>query len=102
MLISISLLIAINVLFINKYLSRISEFVWIGTFIILLLYIAVWILKAKIKLSDTRCNRFNKFDILTFFLLSILVFKKVTPESLNVDRWSVISSFWEAAFLCKS
>lgn len=97
-IISIALLIGINLLFINKYLCRITDFAGIGTFIMLILYIGIWIVKDKIKLSDRWCNRFNKSAILVFFLLSIIVFKTITPESLIVDRWSVISSFWKASF----
>jgi hypothetical protein len=97
-IISITLLIAINLLFINKYLSRITEFAVIGIFIMLIIYIAIWIAKDKIKLSDKRCNRLNKSAILVFLVLSIIAFKTITPESLIVDRWSGISSFWEASF----
>ncbi|MCX6325566.1 MAG: hypothetical protein NT144_02780 [Bacteroidia bacterium] len=97
-IISISLLIAINLLFINKYLGRVTEYAGIGTFIMLIIYIFIWIAKDKVRLSDRLCNQLNKWAVLVFFLLSIIMFKAIAPESLIVDRWSGISSFWEASF----
>jgi hypothetical protein len=96
--ISIFILIAVNLLFINKYLFRVTDFVWPGTLIMLLIYIAAWIAKDRINLSERTSSILNKFAVLLFFILSIIVFKSIAPESLNVDRWSVISSFWESAF----
>jgi hypothetical protein len=94
--ISISLLIAINLLFINKYLFRVTEFAGTGTFIMLIIYLTIWVAKDKVRLSDRLCNRLNKWAVLVFFLLSILVFKTISPESLTVDRWSMVGPFWKA------
>jgi hypothetical protein len=97
-LISISLLIAINLLFINKYLSRVSGLAGIATLFMLIVYTGFWLVRDKIRLSDKRCTLVKTAAILVISVSSVIIFRTITSESLNVDRWSVISSFWEASF----
>ena len=96
--VSLSILIAVNLLFINKYLSRITEFAWAGTLLMLIIYILLRAGKDKITFSERGYYWMNRLIILLFFIFAVISFKIVSPESLIVDRWSVISTFWEAVF----
>lgn len=96
--ISLLLFFFINILFGIKYLSRISE---LYPLIILLFTIisafllwkkqAILIILSKIKLT------LNILTILYIFF-SLTIFYLIPKETLNVDRWSVINSFWDNYF----
>lgn len=92
-------LLFINYLFLFKYLSRVtSTYAWlISLGITVVLYFLVL---GKINFSFTnKTYRFLSYILLILFTIaSTLVFLKVDINTLNVDRWSVISSFWEAVF----
>ena len=91
------LFVFINFIFCIKYSSRATD--WYIPFSILFsgIYLLIWNYK----------DRFNKIPfhttlnvmLLGFFIIgSYLVLSKVPVETLKVDRWSVITSFWETYF----
>jgi hypothetical protein len=95
--VSILIIIFVNLLFAVKYASRANEIV---------LFAAVsWVLIQFLVLNFFFLNSFNINYKKGFFVLiglTILSFffilNKIPVQSLNVDRWSVISSFWDAVF----
>lgn len=96
--ISLLLFFFINFLFGIKYLSRISEFYIPITLLIILFYI--FVLK-KFNFINTLLDktRLTIKMLLTLYIISSLVlFYLIPKETLNVDRWSVITSFWDNYF----
>lgn len=88
----------INFAFSIKYLERYTSFYLLFSIIIsffqLLIYRAI---------NSERSKNFNNpifiwVLLLLFFLGSLLVLYKIKVETLNVDRWSIISGFWESFF----
>ena len=95
---SLFILILINFLFLLKYSSRFSEyFFYISLFIVLLQYIIIFYATKFIKLK----NKFfiNPIIFILFFsFLLLLISFKVPIETLKIDRWSIIDSFWNNYF----
>jgi hypothetical protein len=95
--ISILILLFINLLFAVKYASRANEIIlilgvlWVGIQYLVLNYLFNRSLNLNFKLL---------FFVLISFAISVnfFVFQKISVQTLNVDRWSVISSFWDAIF----
>lgn len=81
----------INFIFSVKYISRISTLYILISIIIVTFYFVIWNLKIKIYSK----KHFNLIILLLFTFLSILLFYKFPIETINVDRWSVITSFWD-------
>ena len=93
-----SVLLFINALFCVKYFERFTS-----------LYPFITLLILAIQFGFLSLSFYKKFSVkqqqigiyLMLFLAvfaSFFVFSKIHISSLNVDRWSVIYSFWEAYF----
>lgn len=95
---SIFIFLFINFAFFVKYLSRVtSNYLLISSVLITFFYV---ILKFKNKIVIPKSSQ-KVIIFLMFFLFlmgSGFVFHKIPVESLNVDRWSVITSFWDNFF----
>lgn len=91
--ISVLILLFINFIFCYKYSSRYTDFgIYIAT-ILLIFQFFVYKYSYKIILSDKLKNIFC-YGLLSFIVGLVIISHFVIPvESLNVDRWSVISSF---------
>ncbi|WP_093364980.1 hypothetical protein [Psychroflexus sediminis] len=48
--------------------------------------------------KESQIKNINILILICFSLICIYVFSKIQVESLNVDRWSVITNFWDAFF----
>jgi hypothetical protein len=59
---------------------------------------ALWILTKRINFAWLLSNWFYYSTVAVYSIAHILLFRFIRVENLNVDRWSVISSFWEKAF----
>jgi hypothetical protein len=93
--ISLFLFLLISFLFAVKYGSRITSSYILLASIISAFYLFIW----KKRFVFGRFHSKTIYILLAFFtLLFSIVFYKITPESLNVDRWSVITSFWDNYF----
>jgi len=85
----------INFLFAWKYIDRISS---LALPIAIVYAIGISILAVylpKLKINE---KWVTIIFLLLLFLLSFLIFQKIDPIDIKVDRWSVISSFWGSAF----
>ncbi len=96
--ISLFIFFFINFAFAEKYLSRISDYSLIWAIGLTLNYLLIWQYKRQI---GSKLSKIKNFDIYLFgayVVAFIFLFSKVPFESLNVDRWSVIASYWENFF----
>jgi hypothetical protein len=88
----------INFVFFVKYLSRITPYyLIISTLLVIVLY---YLLEFRSKIVVPKSKQ-KIIIYLLFFLFLIgsgFIFYKIPVESLNVDRWSVITSFWDNFF----
>lgn len=97
-IISLSILLFINFLFSYKYVSRYTNIgLHISIFIILIQF-AIYRFSHKINLSNKQKSIIGYLTISFIIGLAIVSHIKLPIESLNVDRWSVISSFFTELF----
>lgn len=96
--ISILILLFINFIFTYKYSSRYTELGIYISILLLIFQILVYTHWTKINLT----NKQIKIICYTFisFIIGLVIFShyKIPIETLNVDRWSVISSFLTELF----
>ena len=96
--ISILLLLLINFLFSLKYFSRYSEYSLFISILLSYFYLVLLSNSIQLKVNNKTLKRFIYVLIIVFISISIFIFYKVDVSTLNVDRWSVISSFWNSLF----
>ena len=86
----------INVLFCFKYLSRTNPVIALS--IVVCYAIVFFYLSYRFKIKSVFSNRIVNTFLITLFVGAFLfLYWHVPKESLNVDRWSVITSFWDYA-----
>ncbi len=89
--------ILINCLFIYKYASRFNDY-----FPLIIIFYAAIASAGLIYLHRIPESKFNNNQIYIvlalFTVAAIIIFLMIDINSLDVDRWSVIDSFWESAF----
>lgn len=85
----------VNCLFLVKYLARITVYpIPIASVIVLVFTLFIFLLEKKTnKIVSTKTAT---YILVSFCLIAFLSSFIIPIESLNVDRWSVISSFWDA------
>jgi hypothetical protein len=88
----------VNILFSVKYFSRITDYYWILTAAVLFIHSLLFFKGAVLKRFIKNFTIINILLLAVLFIISFFVFKKVPVETLNVDRWSVITSFWDNYF----
>jgi len=94
---SFAIFVFINLVFFIKYLERVTEYYLILSFIFCSFYIVIW--NSRTKINKYRIKSIHNWAfILTLTLVSIVLFYKIDVNTLRVDRWSVITSFWDNYF----
>lgn len=96
--IGIGIIFFINFLFYVKYLSRATNYYLFFSVLLSCLCIVLWLKKDFV---NTLFKKFKNLDFLIFslfILTSSYIFIKIPAVNLNVDRWSVITSFWDTYF----
>lgn len=93
--ISVFILLFINFIFSYKYLLRETEHSLIIS--LLLVFLGYLLLKNPFSLP-VKGKGLEIVLLLGFAIVSFFVWKKIPVETLNVDRWSVITSFWDTHF----
>ncbi len=98
--ISFFFILFINFLFLIKYGIRLTPFFVFLALGILGIYYLIWRKQTLIfNFKNKRLLKIsNPIMLLGFIGFSVLVFHFLPQEQLNVDRWSVISSFWDNFF----
>ncbi len=96
--ISLFLFLFINLIFAIKYLSRITDFAVPISVLITSFYFFIFKYQDKLQIFGKQLKFVNIIGFIVLFIASYVVFQKVPIETLNVDRWSVITSFWDNYF----
>lgn len=94
--VSLVILIWINLLFSFKYLDRYLDYPLLISIFLGVIYFLLMVLNFRLSVSAVKVLVF--FGLITLTAFSIVVFGKIQVETLRVDRWSVIASFWENYF----
>ena len=86
----------INSLFYYKYLLRLNSVI---AFVVVICYAAVIsFISYRYNFKSIFSNRVVNICLIVLYIAAHLILYRFIPqESLNVDRWSVITSFWDAA-----
>ena len=93
--ISLVLFLFVNFLFTYKYLERFTPWAALLSVSVSIFYIVLYRNRNILKFI----NKKIEISLIVIFIVACLViWKKVPIETLNVDRWSVISSFWDSYF----
>lgn len=87
----------INFLFVWKYGSRATEWAVVAAALLVAVQVGWVLFYDSISVSDKWTGRIVIAAGLFLLVFAALAAWAIPLESLNVDRWSVISSFWEAA-----
>ncbi len=91
------LLAFINALFTYKYSIRISQYAFALTAIYSMLFVSIPFI-VKLILHE-KLSRIFLYTVIAVYCLADIYFIYATdPLKLNVDRWSVITSFWDYGF----
>lgn len=93
--ISFTLFLFVSFLFTYKYLERFTQWAILLSVIVSLLYIVLYRTQHLLKFIN---KKLEISFIIVFIVACFFIWKKVPIETLNVDRWSVISSFWDSYF----
>jgi hypothetical protein len=95
-LISLAILLFVNAIFSIKYLSRYTN--WAVMIIVLLtgLYVFIFFFKNMKRFSFLQKGLIP--IVVLYMLFSLYLVQRVSMETLNVDRWSIITSFWANYF----
>ncbi len=96
--ISFAIFLFINFAFSVKYLSRATTYYFITASFITFAYIVFLHYRNQIASVFAKIKYINEILILIFILLMSILFLKIPVSILNVDRYSVITSFWENYF----
>jgi hypothetical protein len=95
---SILMLLFINAIFSYKYLSREFDYAWVVTIILIVIQLFGFLYVYKLNIPKKAFNSAALLASLGIVGMVILAYLKIPLESLNVDRWSVIDSFWSFYF----
>ncbi|NDP26146.1 MAG: hypothetical protein GZ087_01780 [Flavobacterium sp.] len=95
---SLIIFLVVNFLFGIKYLSRISSYYVLFSLLIVAFYTFIWLKKEEITRLFIKLKVSTEILLILYLIFSISLLYLVPKESLNVDRWSVISSFWQNYF----
>ena len=96
--ISLSLFLFINLIFSIKYLSRVTHFAVPISLLITSFYFLLFKYQDKLQVFAKNLKFANILGFAVLVVTSYFIFQKVPVETLNVDRWSVITSFWDNYF----
>lgn len=98
--ISLFILLVVNFIFSYKYLERIVDFPLLLSLVLTSTYFLILYFPQRFlsNFKESQIKYINIFTLICFSLICIYVFSKIQVESLSVDRWSVITNFWDAFF----
>lgn len=96
--ISLAIFLFVNFIFMIKYFSRKTHYFFIIALVITLFYWIIWNKKKCLTFFPISLPKLNTVLIVFLLITSFFAFQKIDIASLNVDRWSVIDSFWHNYF----
>ncbi len=92
------ILLFVNFVFLIKYLGRVTEYNLPISIAICSFYFSLWYFRkayAKLKINF---NAINYVLLIGFVTVSAFIFTMIDVNNLKVDRWSIITAFWENYF----
>lgn len=95
---SLFIFVFVNFLFSIKYLSRLTPFYLPCSILIGIVYIILWKKKKEINRFLAKLHLSVNWLLLAYVACCLVLFYFIPKESLNVDRWSVITAFWDHFF----
>lgn len=96
--ISFILFSVINILFSVKYFSRYTSYYLLLAAVILLFHIFFFYKRTFPKFFYRKSTVINILLLVIFCIVCVFIFNQLPVKSVNVDRWSVITSFWNYYF----
>ncbi len=99
--ISLAIFLFVNFAFSVKYLSRATPYYMFFAIGISIFYALFWKFRAATIGKLAKMRYFTPALIFAFVAIFAILFSRVPAASLNVDRWSVITSFWDNYFGCE-
>jgi len=91
--INLALFLFVNFLFTYKYLERFTPWAALLSVSVSIFYIALYRNRNLLKFIN---KKIEISLIIIFIVVCLVIWKKIPVETLNVDRWSVITSFWDS------
>jgi hypothetical protein len=91
-------LVFINFVFAWKYLDRITNYSLLASIVYCLIFLGGYIFIKRTNWKPKVYGILTSVLLGGFLILSAVIFAKIEPLSVEVDRWSVITSFWDTAF----
>lgn len=89
----------INFVFAEKYLSRIGDLSIFWAMSATLNFVLLWKYRLQTVNVLSRVPNCMIYILIAYIAAFVFLFSKIPYQTLNVDRWSVISSFWDNYFL---
>ncbi len=96
--ISLFIFLFVNFMFSVKYISRATSYYLPISVLIVTLYFIIWKYQKGLDKFKGYLNPINIVILIFLIICSFTVFIAVPVETINVDRWSVITSFWDNYF----
>ena len=95
---SISLFLIVNFIFSIKYFARYTSYYLPIVFALMCFHIVLFCRRGGRIMQDRYILIANVLLLSCFCIACVFLWSKISAESLNVDRWSVITSFWDYFF----
>jgi hypothetical protein len=95
---SLIALLAVNFLFLVKYSARVTDYSVIVSLILSILYFGLYRFKVLYDINGKILQKMLIAGMVVFVAFSAIIFRMIPQDSVNVDRWSVITSFWDTCF----
>ena len=95
---TIVIVLVVNLTFLIKYLSRATAYYLPVALLITAICAAIWHYRFSLNQWLEKRRYLNPGLIVALVIVASVVFAKIPYQSLNVDRWSVITSFWDNYF----
>lgn len=93
---SLTILLGVNFVFALKYLERVTPYYLALSVGVTAAYFLVW--RNRRVFNGVFDRKVSPFLLLLLWgVMATLIFYQIPKETLHVDRWSIISSFWETA-----
>ncbi|MGK4566705.1 hypothetical protein [Flavobacterium sp. 3HN19-14] len=95
---SMLIFLFINFIFALKYTSRFTDYYWLVSVLVVVFYAIIWYKRQLFSLLISKIKYSNYWLYGFYIIAALLLLYYIPKEMLNVDRWSVITSFWDNYF----
>ena len=89
------ILLVVNFLFYVKYIARITDYYLLAAVLLSILFTSVLFLYNYADKYNSWLKYINFSFLFVLIIGSLYIFHEVPVETLNVDRWSIITNVWK-------